>query len=137
MQPLDHAAVDLHHALVAVLRLIERRDHLAGHRDLVGGGREHRVARLDLVGVNQRLAVEAEIAALQAFALEAVEIREVVVDAVDDVEPVGVGGQHAVGEPAGHRGAARHDADPALLGEIVGAHHEAAEPGLGVGGGRR
>ena len=35
MHALDHAAVDLHHALALVLRQVERRDHLARLRDFV------------------------------------------------------------------------------------------------------
>src|ERR671914_451728 len=46
----------------------------------------------DLVRVDQGLAVEAEVAALLAFHSEAGLIAERVVDAVDDVEPVGAGG---------------------------------------------
>src|SRR3954447_19599202 len=67
MHALDHAAVDLHHALVLVLRQLECGDRLARLRDLLGCRRECHVARLDLVRMDQRLAVEAEVARLRAF----------------------------------------------------------------------
>jgi hypothetical protein len=41
--------------------------------------------------VNQRLAVEAHVAALHAFAAEAALVLDVVVDAVEDVDAVGMG----------------------------------------------
>ena len=56
------------HALVLVLRQVERRDDLARLRDLVGARRERRVAGLDLVRMDQGLAVEAHVARLRAFA---------------------------------------------------------------------
>ena len=129
---LDHAAVDLHHALALVLRQIERRDHLARLRDLVGARREHRVARPDLVRMDQRLAVEAHVARLRAFGLEALRIAEIVVDAVEDVDAVGVRGEQAARQPRQHRRAAGHEPRPRFLGEIVGAHDEAGEPRLGI-----
>ena len=70
MHALDHAAFDLHHALSLVLRQLERGDQLAGMRDFIGTRREHRIAGLDLVRMNQRLAVEAHIARLDALGLD-------------------------------------------------------------------
>jgi hypothetical protein len=57
MHALDHAAVDLHHAFSRVLGPVERRDRLAGLRDLVARRRECRVAGLDLARVDECLAV--------------------------------------------------------------------------------
>ena len=74
---------------------IERRDHLARLRDLVRRRRERRVAGLDLVRMDQRLAVEAEVARLRAFGREAFGIGEVVVDAVEDVDAVLARGEQA------------------------------------------
>ena len=47
-------------------------------------GRERRVGALDLAGVDQGLAVEAQLAALPALGQEAVGVLHVVVDAVED-----------------------------------------------------
>ena len=54
---------------------------------------EHRVARLDLAGVDQGLAVEAQVASLAALRLEPVEVLDVVVDAVEDRDARPPGGQ--------------------------------------------
>src|SRR4029079_8513867 len=86
MQPLDHAALDHDHALLLVLLLAERVDHLARPVDLLAGRREDLVAGPDLVGVDQRLAVHAERAAPLAFLAQAKLVPEVVVDPSDDVE---------------------------------------------------
>ena len=64
VQPLHHLAIELDRAARGVFRLLERRDDLAGVRDFLGRRREDRVAGLDLAGMDQRLAVEAEIARL-------------------------------------------------------------------------
>src|SRR6186997_2322840 len=45
MHALDHAAIDLHHTLVLVVGLLERRDDLSRLGDLVVARREHGVAR--------------------------------------------------------------------------------------------
>ena len=86
-----------------------------------------------LRGVDQRLAVHAERAAVLAFLAEADLVAEVVVDAVEDVEAVGARGDDGHGQP-------RHDGDAVVQGagarflqEIVGAHDEAGEPVLRVG----
>ena len=54
------------------------------------------------LGMDQRLAVQAHVAALLALGPEAVEVLDVVVDAVDDVDAVGARRDEAVGEPGGH-----------------------------------
>ena len=101
-------------------------------RDLVQRRRERRIAGVDLVRMDQRLAVEAEIARLRTLGREAFGIGEVVVDAVEDIDAVLARGEQAGREPRQHRRAARHDARAGLLGEVVGAEHEAGEPGFGV-----
>ena len=75
MQPFDHPAVELDRAARGIFRKLEGRDDLARLRDFLGGRREDRVAGLDLAGMDQRLAVEAEVAALRAFLAEAVELE--------------------------------------------------------------
>ena len=67
VQPLHHLAVERDRAARGVLRPFERRDDLAGLGHLLRRRREDGVAGLDLAGMDQRLAVEAEIAALRAF----------------------------------------------------------------------
>src|SRR5215472_3025812 len=89
VQPLDHAALDLDDAFVAVLRQIERGDDLARRLDLLGRRRERGVAGFDLPRMDQRLAVETEIARLPAFGGETFGVAEIVVDAVQNVEAVG------------------------------------------------
>ncbi len=85
MQPLDHPAVELDHALAGVFGQREGADDGARALDLGSARREGFIAELDLRGVDQRLAVEAEVAALLAFEPKTVEIADVIVDAVDDV----------------------------------------------------
>ena len=75
--------------------------------------------------MDQRLAVEAELDALPAFHLETVGIADVVIDAVENIDAVDARRRDAGGKPAQHRRAARHQAGAGVLGEIVGAHHEA------------
>ena len=54
---------------------------------------------VDLVGMDQRLAVESEVAPLGALAREAVRVAEVVVDAVQDIDPIGACREHTGREP--------------------------------------
>ena len=133
VQQFDHPAVELDHALAGVFRQGEGVDDGAGVLDLGDGRREHLVADVDLARVDQRLAVEAHVAALLAFRPEAVEVLDVVVDAVDDVDAVGARRDDAIGEPGGHGRAARRQPRARLLGEIVEAHHQHGEPRGRVG----
>ena len=75
------------------------------------GGANTSLAIGNLVGVDQRLAVEAQSAALRTLAPEAVAVLEVVVDAVEHVEAVGAAGGDrrptASRAPAGDRRQAR------------------------------
>src|SRR5471030_1854994 len=107
MQVLDHAAVDRDHALALGLRRLEGCDDLGRHLELGGRRCEDLVARLDLAGMNQRLAVEAHLQPLPADIFEALGVLDVVVDAVEDGEPVGTRRQHAQTERRHHRQAHR------------------------------
>ncbi len=89
VQQLDHLAVELDRAAAGILRQREGGDDRPRRLDLGRGRREGRVADFDLVGMDQRLAVEAEVAPLLAFGLEAGGIVEIVEDAVDDVAAMG------------------------------------------------
>ena len=70
-------------------------------------GRENLVADRDLIGMDQRLAVHAEIAALFAFGAEAGLVGEIVIDAVDDFSAIGARGGDADRQIGQHRRAAR------------------------------
>src|SRR5262252_3469215 len=86
MQALDHAAVELHNALVLVFRQIERRDDLLRLGNVLRARRKGGVARPDLARMDESLAVEAHVSRLAALARETLGIAEVVVDAVEDIE---------------------------------------------------
>src|ERR1700712_822903 len=64
MLALVHAALDLDGAALGVLGLVEGVDHEAGAAHLLLGRGEGGVGGLDLIGVDQGLAVEAEVAGL-------------------------------------------------------------------------
>src|SRR6516164_975455 len=89
MQALDHAAVELHDALVPVPRQIECRDDLLRLGNVFRARRKGGVARPDLIRMDEGLAVEAHVSRLAALAREALGVAEVVVDAVEDVEAEG------------------------------------------------
>src|SRR5262245_65407652 len=99
MQALDHAAVELHDALVLVLRQIESRDDLLRLGNVFRARREGGVARSDLTRMDKGLAVEAHIPRLAALAREAIRVAEVVVDAVKDVEDAGARRRSAATRP--------------------------------------
>ena len=84
----------------------------------LGGRRPHVVGRLELARVDERLAVEAELAALQALGLEPVGVLDVVVDAVED---------HLAGGPGGEQAQAR--ARAAAAGGRARARRAAPWPG--------
>src|ERR1700684_2798108 len=66
VEKLDHAPVMLDGAFALVLGQLEGVDDLASRCDLLGRRREDGIARLDLCGMDQRLAVEAEALCLAA-----------------------------------------------------------------------
>ena len=82
----------------------------------------------DLTGMDQRLAVHAQRAALLAFGAEARLVAEVVVDAVDHVEPIGPRREQRHRQPWQDGEAAAGGQRARFLQEIVGAEHEAGEP---------
>ncbi len=127
MQAFDHAAVDGDDAFAGVLRLGEGGDDLAGPVDFAFGRREDLIARADLRGVDQGLAVHAERAALLTFSAQAVFVAEVVVDAVDDVELVGAGGGHGHGKPGDDGQTVVVGESAAFLEQVVGAEDEAGQ----------
>ena len=87
--------------------------------------------------MDQRLAVEAEIARLRAFLPKAVEIAEIAVGPVENLEAISAGGEDAVGDDGNHRGAARQHSYPGLPRNIVRPEHEPGQPHLGsLRGGR-
>jgi hypothetical protein len=132
VQALDHLAIDLHHAFVGVFRQFESGDHLARQRHFVRRRGENFVAWINLARMDQGLAVEAEIAGLLALLDKAFGIAEIVVDAVENAQAEGARRGDASHQPRQHRGAARNKARAGILGEIVGAHDEARQPGLGI-----
>src|SRR5437016_12532302 len=86
MQAFDHATVELHDALVLVLRPIERRDYLLRLGDVFRARREGGVARPDLARMDEGLAVEAHVSRLAALARDNPGRAEYGVGAVEDVE---------------------------------------------------
>src|SRR5690606_1012469 len=79
VEVLHHAPVVGDDALALGDGRLEGRDQRPGVLDGFGGGGPHPVGRLDLAGVDERLAVEAELAALDALGLEAGLVLDVVV----------------------------------------------------------
>src|SRR5436190_21648024 len=77
VEPLDHTALELHDALVPVLRQVERGNDLLRLRDLFSAGREGLIAGGDLVWMDQGLAVESHRSRLVALLREALRIGEV------------------------------------------------------------
>src|SRR5260370_212704 len=74
--PLHHPPVELARAARGVFGLLECRDDLARFRDLFRRRREDRVAGHDMAWMDQRLAVETEVARLRAFQRKAVDIAD-------------------------------------------------------------
>ena len=82
--------------------------------NLLGRRREDRVAGFDLARMEQRLAVEAEIAALRAFQRKPVDIAEVAVGSVENFQAVSTRGENAMRDQRQHRRAAGLHPDPRL-----------------------
>src|SRR3546814_4093463 len=76
MEVLDQLAVDHHDALAGGRRLGVGGDDLVRPRDLLGRGREDLVGLGDGLGVDQGLAVEAELLALAALRGKALRSEE-------------------------------------------------------------
>src|SRR5262245_16540165 len=132
MQALYHATIELDGAARGVFGLLERRDDLASQRDFLRRRREDDVASLDVARMDQRLAVEAEIARLRAFGGKAINIGNVAVRAVEDLQPMRAGGDDAMGDHRDHFGAARLHAGARLPRNVVRAAYKTGEPHLGI-----
>ena len=86
----------------------------SGAFDFGGGWSENLIADVDLTGMDQRFAVKTKIARLHAFLGKAVDTADIAVGSVKDFEPVGAGGENAVGDHRDHRGTAGQHPDPRL-----------------------
>src|SRR3954465_1696452 len=137
MQPLHHLAIELYSTSCGIFRPLEGGDDLSRMRAFLRRRGEDGVARLDLARMDQRLAVEAEVAALRAFLRKALGIAEIAVGTVENLEPVQARGENAMRDHRQHRGAARLHADPGFARDIVGTEHEAGQPHLGIPRGGR
>src|SRR5207253_864136 len=82
--------------------------------------------------VDQRLAVEAEPAAVHALAAEAVRVLEVVVGAVEHVETVSARCRDGCRQPVERGAPIDRQVGARLLDEIVGADDQAGEPRAGA-----
>ena len=102
-----------------------------GH--VLSAWREHLVAGGDLAGVDQRLAVHAEDAALLAFGAKARFVAKIIVDAVDDVEAESPGRQHTGRQHRQQGKAPARRTGPGFLDQIIVAEHQAAETRIGTG----
>ena len=91
---------------------------------------EDAVGDLQLSGMNQRLAVEAQIAALLALGFQPGLILELVVDPVGGDHVMGPGGQQNGLQRHLHRQAVRPRAAVQLLGQVIGAGDEALHTGV-------
>ena len=132
MQVLDQLAVDDDHAFARGPGRIVGLDDAARPRDFGRGRPERSVGGCDLLGMDQRPALEAEVAAWQAGLGKARFVGEIEVDAVQDRDPRGAGGQQAGPQRDQHRQPAGRVVRLEVLGEIGGAHDQAYHP-LGVG----
>src|SRR5512140_2795716 len=101
-------------------------------RDLLRRRREDRIAGLDLAGMDQRLAVEAEIARLRAFLAKAVDIGEIAVGPIENFQTMRARRQDAMRDHRDHRGAAGLHPDPRLAREIMRPENKSGEPRSGI-----
>jgi 3-hydroxyacyl-CoA dehydrogenase len=127
VQPLHHLPVELDHSLAGVLRAREGLGDAARLGQGLGGGREDPVGGLHLRRVDQRLAVEAHLHRLPGLGVEPVAVGEVVPDAVEHADAVAPGRQHHVHQPGDQVAALLARVDPGLLGDVVGADHQAVQ----------
>ena len=93
----DQLAVDQHDALTGGGRFRMRGDDAARPFDLFRARRISSVGRCNLLGVDQRLAVKAELAALTARKSETFFVGQIEMDAVEDREPISPGGEQSLG----------------------------------------
>jgi hypothetical protein len=107
--------------VAGLLRRLVRGDDAPGLGERGRVGRERAVGGLDLAGVDQGLAVEAELATLPAGQGEAVVVLEVEEYAVEDREARGARREQAQAERGDQRQAERRMGGVQLLDEIRGA----------------
>ncbi len=81
--------------------------------------RERLVTWRDMAGMNDGLAVEAEIARLRRFFFQAVDIGNVVINAVDDIDAVRTSSSNRKRQKRQKTRAAARDLRPRFLGVIV------------------
>ena len=79
--------------------------------------------------MDERLAVEAELLALPAARGKALVVGEIEMHAVEDGQAEGARGEQAKAEARQHRQALARVRGMEVLGEIGGAHDEAADAG--------
>ena len=91
MQALGHLALHSYHALVRILLARKGRHDSAGERHFAGCRGEGGVAGLDLLGVDQRHAIEPEVAPLPTVPVEPLQIFDVVEDPVENGQSLRAG----------------------------------------------
>src|SRR5579885_431088 len=123
VQAFDHATLDRDNAPALVFRLVEGSNHLARLDDLFARWRKCLVARLDLAGMDESLAIKAKLDTLTAFSFKPVLIADVIVDAVENIDAVDARRGNAGCKPREHGRSARHETRARILSQIIGAHH--------------
>src|SRR2546423_15413523 len=98
MEVFDQLAFHEHGALARGGRFVVRRDDPPRPLDLLGRRGECCVRGSDLLWVDQRLAVEAELATLPASGRQALIVGEVEVNAIENRQPVAAGRQYGEAE---------------------------------------
>src|SRR4051812_26529030 len=124
MEILDELAVDEHDGLALFFGFLMRRDDLLRVRELLGRWRVHLVAWLHLRRMDERLAVEAELEALQAGGLETVHVLEVQVNAIEDRDVVRARREQTNRKRRQHREPLARVTRVKILGEVARAHDE-------------
>ena len=120
VEALDQPPVEGRDAPALRARGLERLDGPAGGVDLVVGRGERPVRRVDLTGMDQRLAVEPEVAALCALRGEPLRVADVVVDAVEHRHARGAGAEDGQAQSGEQRSATGDRLRRQLLEQVVG-----------------
>ena len=124
VQVLDQAAVEHDDGVAPSGGVGVGRDHPARPVHVAAVGAKTSLAIGDLLGVDQRLAVEAEVGGLTAGRREAGLVVEVQVDAVQRGDPGGARGEHAELEAGQEREALGRGARVEILRQVGGAHDQ-------------
>ena len=130
MQVFDQPSFHEHDALARGGRFAVRRDDPPRPLDLLGRRGECCVRGSDLLRVDQRLAVEAELAALPACGRQALIVGEVEVNAIENRQSVGAGGQYGEAEGGNQWQTIMSRERVQLFGQVRGAENERGKPGL-------